>query len=134
MWPNKAGDGNSQTTTPGIMSDTLDNDLLSIENDLLTSDYPILDELDRLAKLSKFYNDGHMIKQDWLDRLTLREMHSVIQQEKKSTHYFYMRVEFPEVKCDDRKYHVIYFEEVSMNFLRKLKLIFLFKTNRMLGN
>lgn len=82
------------------------------------------------------YNDGHMIKQEWLDRLTLRELQSVVQHEKKSSNYFYMRIEFPEVKCEDRRYHVLYFEEVSScwkYYIYRILFSYVFD-NRMLGS
>lgn len=65
--------------------------------------------------MSKLYYDGNIMRNDWLDKLTFKEMQFVIQQEKKNTNFFYLTVEFPEIKSEEIKYHVLYFEEVSNN-------------------
>ena len=62
--------------------------------------------------MSKLYNDGHVIHHDWLDKLTFKEMQYAIQQEKKNSNFFYLNIEFPEIKSEEVKYHVVYFEEV----------------------
>jgi hypothetical protein len=75
MWPNKVADGNTRTTTPGILSDSKELDLdeynsgtsFGISDDqnngtnanhqlypiqtTSIDEFPILDELDRLAKV-----------------------------------------------------------------------------------
>lgn len=75
MWPNRVADGNTRTSTPGILSDvkeleldehngatngglgppTTTSDEQNYNNTTATSvdEFPILDELDRLAKVSK---------------------------------------------------------------------------------
>lgn len=131
MWPNKVADCYAQTTTPGIVSDYAENEgeaATTTNND----SFPILDELDRLAKvkaallrnadvfnifsftikMSKLYNNGHIIRHDWLDKLTIKEMQMAIQQEKQNSNYYYLSIEFPDIKSEDVKYHVVYFEEV----------------------
>jgi hypothetical protein len=69
MWPNKLADGNVKNTTPGILSDAKEseleeafnsfnasnflNDETSNNNSSVTNDeFPILDEIDRLAKVN----------------------------------------------------------------------------------
>ena len=64
--------------------------------------------------MSKLYNDGNIIHHDWLDKLTIKEMQYAIQQEKKNSNDFYLTIEFPEIKSDEVKYHVVYFEEVLL--------------------
>lgn len=62
MWPNKVGDGNTRTTTPGLLSDFKEDELdetngspglLNEESTIMNTqdEYPMLDELDRLAKV-----------------------------------------------------------------------------------
>lgn len=134
LWPNKSADGCSKTTTPGVFSDLKEseleeafngaygvNHLNNNNNNANTSnavdEFPILDELDRLAKMSRYHADGHMIKQDWLDRLTFKEIQNAIKREKQSvanSKFFFMNVEFAQIKCDDTKYNVLYYEEVRV--------------------
>lgn len=76
MWPNKTADGNTKTNTPGLIAEFKENELeettlnnknvsnfesnLSNTNNNFTNnstnnatdEFPILDELDRLAKVS----------------------------------------------------------------------------------
>jgi hypothetical protein len=71
MWPNKVADGSLKTKTPGILSDSIDfeqdeitspigNNNNNTESDnngtnqSLIEEFPILDELDRLAKVKIF--------------------------------------------------------------------------------
>ena len=67
MWPNKVADGSLKTKTPGILSDSVDFEQDEIggpiinssntdtdnngSNQALIEEFPILDELDRLAKV-----------------------------------------------------------------------------------
>jgi hypothetical protein len=77
MWPNKMADGCTRTTTPGIFSDVKESELedafghtsngsnfddhhsnsssssASAANKPAIDEFPILDELDRLAKVNK---------------------------------------------------------------------------------
>ncbi|CAF0722147.1 unnamed protein product [Brachionus calyciflorus] len=126
MWPNKVGDGNSKTTTPGLLSDqkefeieelngqtqniSLDEPVNSVQTVGL-EEFPMLDELDRLAKMSKYYFEGHMIKQDWLDKITLKEIQNATKKEKQNSKFFFMNIELAQIKCDDVKYKVLYYEE-----------------------
>ena len=67
--------------------------------------------------MSRFHTEGHMIKQDWLDRLTLKEIQNSIKKEKQSSYnlkFFFMTIEFAQIKCDDVKYVVLYYEDVRM--------------------
>ena len=57
-----------------------------------------------------------MIKQDWLDRLTLKEIQNAIKKEKQTpqnSKFFFMSIEFAQIKCEDIKYNVLYYEEVD---------------------
>lgn len=140
MWPNRVADGSTRTTTPGIVSDVKELELEEHNGVLLPAsseeqtgqqsnnntgsslhhsasapvvdEFPILDELDRLAKMSKYQYDGHMIKQDWLDRLTLKEIQNATKKEKFNSKFFFMAIEFAQIKCEDVKYKVLYYEEV----------------------
>lgn len=58
VWPGVEGDGRGQTKTPGKLADS--NDTMA-----------------RLAKLTKKHRKGHMLKVDWLDRLTFREIEMI---------------------------------------------------------
>ncbi len=58
VWPNVEADGSPNTTTPGKTSDSRD-------------------QMNRLGKLTKKHRKGHMIKVDWLDRLTFREIEMI---------------------------------------------------------
>lgn len=67
LWPNKMADGNTRSTTPGLLSDLRENELeegggilknenidnLNNEsnNKNINDEFPMLDELDRLAKV-----------------------------------------------------------------------------------
>uniref|UniRef100_A0A4W4EMJ0 Phosphatidylinositol 3-kinase catalytic subunit type 3 n=1 Tax=Electrophorus electricus TaxID=8005 RepID=A0A4W4EMJ0_ELEEL len=60
VWPGVEGDGSEPTRTPGRTSSTLAED-----------------QMGRLAKLTKAHRQGHMVKVDWLDRLTFREIEMI---------------------------------------------------------
>ena len=132
MWPNKMADGSNRTTTPGILSDNKELELedgggggvvgtaetgivpvSSTSSSGAVDEFPILDELDRLAKMSKYHSNGHMIKQDWLDRMTFKEIQNAIKKEKSNSKFFYMSIELAQIKCEDTKYVVLYYEEVQ---------------------
>jgi hypothetical protein len=89
--------------------------------------------------MAKYHSDGHMIKQDWLDRLTFKEIQNAIKKEKQSfsqnSKFFFMTIEFAQIKCEDTKYKVLYYEEVYFSkILLFIKLIlkkYIF-SNRML--
>ena len=66
--------------------------------------------------MSKYHSEGHMIKQDWLDPITFREIQNVIKREKQNsfnTKFFFISIEFAHIKCEDVNYKVLYYEEVS---------------------
>src|SRR5690606_16238992 len=128
MWPNRTENVGTSTTPPGILSDAKETDLNELAYTMLNQtttttttsgganpdehsnskanstsntveEFPILDELDRLAKMSRFHSEGHMIKQDWLDRLTLKEIQNSIKREKQSVSnakFFFMTIEFAQ--------------------------------------
>nr|XP_014342623.1 PREDICTED: phosphatidylinositol 3-kinase catalytic subunit type 3 [Latimeria chalumnae] len=60
VWPNVEADGSELTRTPGRTSSSISEDQMS-----------------RLAKLTKAHRQGHMVKVDWLDRLTFREIEMI---------------------------------------------------------
>lgn len=148
MWPNRIADGNTRTCTPGIITDSKENEFedshggnsitnnknissqdsnLGNSNNTQTSlidEFPMLDELDRLAKMSKFHTNGQLIKQDWLDRLTLKEIQKSMKNEKQASKFFFLTIDFAQIKCDDTKYNVLYYEEVGFS------LLLVFRENR----
>ena len=58
VWPGVEADGSPSTKTPGKTSDSRD-------------------QMNRLGKLTKKHRKGHMVKVDWLDRLTFREIEMI---------------------------------------------------------
>ena len=60
-------------------------------------------------QLSKLHKDGHVLHYDWLDKITSKEIQFVMQQEKRNSNFFYLTIDFPEIKSEDVKYHVLYF-------------------------
>jgi hypothetical protein len=62
--------------------------------------------------MSKYHTNGQLIKQDWLDRLTLKEIQKAAKNEKEATKFFYLTIDLAQIKCDDTKYTVLYYEEV----------------------
>ena len=67
--------------------------------------------------MSKLHANGHMIKQDWLDRSTFKEIQNAIKNVKTNSKFFYMTIELAQIKCDDTKYTVLYYEEVNRMLL-----------------
>uniref|UniRef100_A0A673JLR7 Phosphatidylinositol 3-kinase catalytic subunit type 3 n=1 Tax=Sinocyclocheilus rhinocerous TaxID=307959 RepID=A0A673JLR7_9TELE len=94
VWPGVEGDGSEPTSTPGRTSSTLAED-----------------QMGRLAKLTKAHRQGHMVKVDWLDRLTFREIEMINESEKRSSNFMYLMVEFPRVKSGEREYSIVYYEK-----------------------
>uniref|UniRef100_A0A8C3BI71 Phosphatidylinositol 3-kinase catalytic subunit type 3 n=1 Tax=Cairina moschata TaxID=8855 RepID=A0A8C3BI71_CAIMO len=94
VWPNVEADGSEPTRTPGRTSSTVSEDQMS-----------------RLAKLTKSHRQGHMVKVDWLDRLTFREIEMINEREKRSSNFMYLMIEFRCVKCDDKEYGIVYYEK-----------------------
>ncbi|KAM3938265.1 phosphatidylinositol 3-kinase catalytic subunit type 3 isoform 2-T2 [Leptodactylus fuscus] len=94
VWPNVEADGSDPTTTPGKTMSPMTEDQMS-----------------RLAKLTKAHREGHMVKVDWLDRLTFREIEMINEREKRSSNFMYLMIEFPRVKKGDQEYTIVYYEK-----------------------
>ncbi|NWH37833.1 PK3C3 kinase, partial [Chloropsis hardwickii] len=62
-------------------------------------------------QLTKSHRQGHMVKVDWLDRLTFREIEMINEREKRSSNFMYLMIEFRCVKCDDKEYGIVYYEK-----------------------
>ncbi|XP_054034082.1 phosphatidylinositol 3-kinase catalytic subunit type 3 isoform X4 [Dryobates pubescens] len=99
VWPNVEADGSEPTKTPGRTSSTVSEDQMS-----------------RLAKLTKSHRQGHMVKVDWLDRLTFREIEMINEREKRSSNFMYLMIEFRCVKCDDKEYGIVYYEKIIVSY------------------
>ena len=67
-----------------------------------------------------------MLKVDWLDRLTFREIEMINEKQKRDSNFMYLMIEFPYIHNDDTEYTVIYFEKVR-TFLVKCAKINVFK-------
>ncbi|TNN72033.1 Phosphatidylinositol 3-kinase catalytic subunit type 3 [Liparis tanakae] len=100
VWPGVEGDGGEPTSTPGRTSSSLTED-----------------QMGRLAKLTKAHRQGHMVKVDWLDRLTFREIEMINESEKRSSNFMYLMVEFPRVKTNDKEYSIVYYEKEKENLV-----------------
>ncbi|XP_076350143.1 phosphatidylinositol 3-kinase 59F isoform X2 [Tachypleus tridentatus] len=92
LWPADQADGSTQTSTPG-------------------KSFSSKERMNRLAKLSKKHRNGHIMKVDWLDRLTFREIEMINEQEKRSSNFMYLMVEFPCVVMNNTEYSIVYFEQ-----------------------
>ena len=92
IWPNIEADPQTNSTTPGKTKDSND-------------------QMSRLAKLSKKHRDGHMVKVDWLDRLTFREIELINEKQKRDSNFMYLMIEFPYVHYNDLQFTVIYYEK-----------------------
>ncbi|XP_042237870.1 phosphatidylinositol 3-kinase catalytic subunit type 3-like [Homarus americanus] len=68
------------------------------------------DQMQRLAKLAKKHRNGQMMKVDWLDRLTFREIELINEQEKRSSNSMYLMVEFPRVEHEGVIYSIVWWE------------------------
>ncbi|ROT74215.1 putative phosphatidylinositol 3-kinase catalytic subunit type 3 isoform X1 [Penaeus vannamei] len=88
LWPGRVGD----ETTPGKGHDRGK------------------DQMVRLAKLAKKHRNGQMMKVDWLDRLTFREIEVINEHEKRSSNAMYLMVEFPRVEHEGVIYSVVWWE------------------------
>lgn len=91
LWPDVEADG-SLTKTPGKMDRNKE-------------------QMTKLSKLSKKHRNGHMIKVDWLDRLTFREIEMINEKEKRSSNFMFLMIEFPKVVYQGSEYTVVYFEK-----------------------
>ncbi|KAK3098684.1 hypothetical protein FSP39_021968 [Pinctada imbricata] len=92
VWPKVEADPSTTSQTPGKTKDS--NDLMS-----------------KLAKLSKKHRDGHMLRVDWLDRLTFREIEMINEKQKRDSNFMYLMIEFPRVYFEETEYTVLYFEK-----------------------
>lgn len=75
-----------------------------------------------IRQLSKKHRDGHMLKVDWLDRLTFREIEMINEKQKRDSKFMYLMIEFPFIHYDDVEYTVVYFEKVVKNGKQSLQL------------
>ncbi|TSN12224.1 Phosphatidylinositol 3-kinase catalytic subunit type 3 [Bagarius yarrelli] len=103
VWPGVEGDGAETTSTPGRTSSTLGEDQMG-----RLAKGP---DLELLSDLTKAHRQGHMVKVDWLDRLTFREIEMINESEKRSSNFMYLMVEFPRVKTGDKEYSIVYYEK-----------------------
>ncbi|XP_066575957.1 phosphatidylinositol 3-kinase catalytic subunit type 3 isoform X2 [Amia ocellicauda] len=103
VWPGVEGDGSDPTTTPGRTSSSLAEDQMG-----RLAKGP---DLEVLSDLTKAHRQGHMVKVDWLDRLTFREIEMINESEKRSSNFMYLMVEFPRVKSGEREYSIVYYEK-----------------------
>ncbi|ESP05458.1 hypothetical protein LOTGIDRAFT_181298 [Lottia gigantea] len=92
VWPKVKADPSRVTTTPGKVKDPAD-------------------QMSRLAKLSKKHRDGHMVKVDWLDRLTFREIEMINEKQKRDSNFMYLMIEFQHIHYEGTEFTVIYFEK-----------------------
>ncbi|KAL8613416.1 hypothetical protein ACOMHN_057136 [Nucella lapillus] len=91
VWPGIVADGSDVSTTPGKAK----------TNDLM----------DRLSKMTKKHRNGHMIKCDWLDRLSFREIEMINERQKRESNFMYLMIEFPQIVYDSQEYTVVFFEK-----------------------
>uniref|UniRef100_A0A674B478 Phosphatidylinositol 3-kinase catalytic subunit type 3 n=1 Tax=Salmo trutta TaxID=8032 RepID=A0A674B478_SALTR len=106
VWPGVEGDGGEPTSTPGRTSSSLAED-----------------QMGRLAKLTKAHRQGHMVKVDWLDRLTFREIEMINESEKRSSNFMYLMVEFPRVKTGEKpEYSIVYYEKFNVLIIYNVPL------------
>uniref|UniRef100_A0A3P9H5Z3 Phosphatidylinositol 3-kinase catalytic subunit type 3 n=1 Tax=Oryzias latipes TaxID=8090 RepID=A0A3P9H5Z3_ORYLA len=103
VWPGVEGDGGEPTTTPGRTSSSLAEDQMG-----RLAKGP---DLEVLSDLTKAHRQGHMVKVDWLDRLTFREIEMINESEKRSSNFMYLMVEFPRVKTNDKECSIVYYEK-----------------------
>ncbi|CAI5787882.1 phosphatidylinositol 3-kinase catalytic subunit type 3 isoform X1 [Podarcis muralis] len=103
VWPNVEADGSEPTKTPGRTSSTLSEDQMSRLAKASGKEH--------LEELTKSHRQGHMVKVDWLDRLTFREIEMINESEKRSSNFMYLMIEFRCAKCDDKEYGIVYYEK-----------------------
>lgn len=92
LWNNVEADGNLSTRTPGKTDCSKE-------------------QMTKLSKLTKKHRNGHMIKVDWLDRLTFREIELINEKEKRSSNFMFLMIEFPRIVVGNQEYILVYFEE-----------------------
>nr|XP_056703985.1 phosphatidylinositol 3-kinase catalytic subunit type 3 [Euleptes europaea] len=103
VWPNVEADGSEPTKTPGRTSSTLSEDQMSR--------LAKASDKEHLEELTKSHRQGHMVKVDWLDRLTFREIEMINESEKRSSNFMYLMIEFRCAKYDDKEYAIVYYEK-----------------------
>ena len=97
LWPNVVADGSDENTTPGK----------------ITGDDEGLRESARLNKVLKHFEEGHVTRSDWLDRLTMTQVLNIKEQEKRDSEAMYLMIEFPQIVDEDIEYLVVYYEAVK---------------------
>ncbi|RWS16309.1 phosphatidylinositol 3-kinase catalytic subunit type 3-like protein [Dinothrombium tinctorium] len=65
----------------------------------------------KLNKLKKRYQQGHMMKIDWLDKLTFLEIERLAQEEKTNSNNMFLSIEFPKIIVDNIEHTIVYFEK-----------------------
>uniref|UniRef100_A0A8C5LV57 Phosphatidylinositol 3-kinase catalytic subunit type 3 n=1 Tax=Leptobrachium leishanense TaxID=445787 RepID=A0A8C5LV57_9ANUR len=103
VWPNVEADGSEPTTTPGRTSSSASEDQMS-----RLAKEP---NKEQVEELTKAHRQGHMVKVDWLDRLTFREIEMINEREKRNSNFMYLMVEFPCVKSGDKEFAIVYYEK-----------------------
>ncbi|KAK6291950.1 hypothetical protein J4Q44_G00377350 [Coregonus suidteri] len=104
VWPGVDWDGREPTSTPGRTSSRLAEDQMG-----RLAKPP---DLEFLSDLTKAHRQGHMVKVDWLDRLTFREIEMINESEKRCSNFMYLMVEFPRVKTGEKpEYSIVYYEK-----------------------
>ncbi|XP_068108187.1 phosphatidylinositol 3-kinase catalytic subunit type 3 isoform X3 [Hyperolius riggenbachi] len=102
VWPNVEADGSEPTKTPGRTSSLSEDKMSRLAKG---------PDKEQLEHLTKAHRQGHMVKVDWLDRLTFREIEMINESEKRSSNFMYLMVEFPCVKSNDIEYSIVYYEK-----------------------
>lgn len=92
LWPNVEADGMENSTTPGKIDGHKE-------------------QIVRLSKMTKKHRNGRIMKVDWLDRLTFREIEMIHEQEKRNSPFMYLMIEFPCIIYEGIEYTVMYFEK-----------------------
>ncbi|XP_039283155.1 phosphatidylinositol 3-kinase catalytic subunit type 3-like [Nilaparvata lugens] len=91
IWPHEVADGNVNTKTPG-----------KIQGDF---------QKHSLLKLAKKHKTGELVKIDWLDKLTFREVEILYEMEKRKSNNWYLMIEFPQIMLNDISYSIVYYEK-----------------------
>lgn len=66
-----------------------------------------------------------MVKVDWLDRLTFREIEMINEKQKRNSNFMYLMIEFPYINFDNTEFTVVYFEKVSRKQISELLMMIL---------
>ncbi|CAF0788559.1 unnamed protein product [Adineta ricciae] len=106
----------NQTNRTGITTSSLQNNSKQItaKPPVITmndeSEYPMLDELSRIAKLIKTQCDGHTIDQEWLEKLALAKARSCLDNERSNSKSMLLMIDFARTMIEDNECTVLYFE------------------------